>query len=116
MLGSNDGIGELFFGKAPGALDGDPVAKDYSHMIDFAFLNYLLREVAGPVHTLLKVSAHFLPKALKDVAVAGDYLDDVSITLPSRNSKCLPLSSSLKTHWLRMSKSLAGAIRAAATC
>jgi hypothetical protein len=56
------------------------MAKDYARMIDFAFLNYLLREIAGPFLALLKASKYLLPKTLKDVAVSADYLDDVSDT------------------------------------
>jgi hypothetical protein len=76
--GSYRDTGELFFGKSFGALDGDPVAKDYARMVDFAFLNYMLREIAGPILSFLKVSKYLLPKTLKDVAVSADYLDDVS--------------------------------------
>jgi hypothetical protein len=73
--------GELFFSKPFGGLDGSPEAEEYAHMIDFCFANFLIRELSKPLLSLLKVSKSFLPKALRDIAVSGDYVADVSYAL-----------------------------------
>ncbi|KAF2667575.1 cytochrome P450 [Microthyrium microscopicum] len=62
-----DLAGELFFGKRFGGLNGDPGAKKFSHMVDFAFLHYMIRETMSPVLALLKATRSFLPLTLKDL-------------------------------------------------
>jgi hypothetical protein len=76
--------GQLFYNKPFGALDGSPEAKEYAHMIDLCFINFLLRDIAKPFLTLLKASKSFLPKTLKDMAISGDYVAEVSYRLSSR--------------------------------
>jgi hypothetical protein len=82
-LDVDDFVGELFFSKPFGALDGSPEAKEYAHMIDFCFANFLMKDIAKPVLTLLKISKSFIPKALRDLAISGDYVADVSNKLSS---------------------------------
>ncbi|KAF2667772.1 cytochrome P450 [Microthyrium microscopicum] len=69
-----DVAGELFFSKPFGGLDGSPEAKEYAHMIDFAFANFLIKDISRTFLTILKASKSFLPKAVRDVAIAGDYV------------------------------------------
>jgi hypothetical protein len=59
-------------------------------MIDFCFVNFLLKDIANPFLTLLKLSKSFLPKALKDVAISGDFVADVSYKLFGLLRLCLP--------------------------
>jgi hypothetical protein len=46
-------------------------------MIDFAFLNYLVREVAYPVLQLMKFAARFIGGPVRDLALSAAYLENV---------------------------------------
>jgi hypothetical protein len=70
-------LGEVFFGKAFGALSQDPLAVKYAHMIDFAFLYYALRESAGPFLKFLKSISSFLSGDLQSLLTSSDFLDKV---------------------------------------
>jgi hypothetical protein len=88
----------LFFSKSFGALDGSPEAKEYAHMIDFCFANFALKDIAKPLLTLLKVSKSFLPKSLRDVAISGDYVAEVSYTLSKQYNSILNTTSACQTN------------------
>jgi hypothetical protein len=50
-------------------------------MIDFAFLNYLVREVAYPVLQLMKFAARFIGGPVRDLALSAAYLENVGSAL-----------------------------------
>jgi cytochrome P450 len=73
-----DLAGEMFFGKPFGAMEEEEKAVEYSHMIDYAFLNYAMRENMGLLLKLFKLLLPLLPKDLQDLTKSARYLDDVS--------------------------------------